>query len=268
MTSALNILTPRARIDVDAIRGPIVNTGFQATWLKNPDGVTQGEQWLLSRCGSGCYLSPGCDLCLHMAVMVVAKKEGRKVPPVKALPENLYQPFEWSGRKNVFVCPQGDLFHKNISDDFILNAFDVMAECPQHNFVVTTKRADRLSLLEGQELPNVFVGVSVESQEYMDRADFLVELAGQMPLTLFVAPMLTPVEIPEKLLRVLDWVVCSPERGGEGRKPRPCPEEWQVDLIQQVKGAGLPLFLDVKFSEHRVFRLGGRYQEVPASLMK
>jgi protein gp37 len=260
--------TPQAKIDVDALKGPIVNTGQQATWLKNPDGITQGPGWPLVTCGPGCNVSEGCQLCLWEAEKALAKKEGRKLPKVRALVENLDHPFRWKKPKNVFVCPQGDIFHKNIPRDFILQALDVMKRCPQHNFIMPTKRDYRLKELKGvRGIGNVYVGVSVESQEYMYRAEALLGLPKGFRKVLFVAPMLTPVVVPWEVLRVLDWVICSPERGGEGRTPRPCPEEWQMDLIRQVKSYDLPFFLDVKFQEERVFRMGGKFMEVPAALM-
>ena len=91
-----------------------------------------------------------------------------------------------------------------------------------------------------------------------------------MKKVLFIAPMLTPVDIPLWVLREIDWVICSPERGGKGRKARPCSEEWIKDLIRQVKSydPNLPFFLDVTHQAGRVFRLSGRFMEVPSQLIR
>ena len=261
-----NYPIPRADIDYSVIHGPFVNTGFQATWLKNPDGVSQGPSWFLTRCGAGCNISPGCDLCLHLVKEGLAKLRGEKIPKTSALPENLNAPFRWRDRKNAFVCPEGDFFHKNISDEFILEAFEVMRQCPQHNFIMTTKRAHRLSVIKGLTLQNAFVGVSVEGQKFMRRTKHLMKLPDNFKKVLFIAPMLAPVVIPEKVLRKLSWIICSPERGGIGRKARPCHEEWQMELIEQAKSYDIPFFLDVKYQPERILRMGGRYMQIPVEL--
>jgi protein gp37 len=258
--------TPRGKMDVNALINMVIqNTGFQATWLKNPDG-TQGEQWQLSSCGRGCCISPGCDLCLHRVVMAQAKAKGEKVPPVQPLWDNLQHPFRWQKKKNVFVCPQGDLFHKNIPDDFILEVLEVIRQCPEHNFVATTKRAERLELLKKMELPNLFIGVSVESHEYLWRAEHLLDLHG-VNKVLFACPFVLPMQVRPRVMSVLDWVICSPERGGKGRKPRPCPKEWMMDIRDQVKEYGLPFFLDIKHREELVYD-DLIYTEVPAQLLQ
>lgn len=264
----LYMKTPRGKLDVDAITQKIVNTGFQAAWLKNPDGITQGFRWELSTCGCGCWMSPGCDLCPHMADMALAK-EGRIIKPTRFLSENLSDPFRWSGRKNVFVCPQGDLFHDNISDEDILKVFGVIAKCPHHNFVLTTKRDHRLILLNelGKGLSNVYIGVSVESQEFMYRAESLLYLPPRFKKVLFACPMLTEMQVLKNVMKELDWVICSPERGGQGRTARECPEKWQMDLMYQVKKYKIPFFLDVKYDEDRIFRMYDQYNYVPAALL-
>jgi len=259
---------PRGHIDLEEMGDEIANTGFQAAWLKNPDLVTQGPRWELASCGSGCHCGPECDLCFAFAKELLALKKGQKLKPVAPKPENLEQPFRWKKRKNAFACPEGDLFHKNIPDAFVLEAFKVMRKCVQHNFVMTTKRPENLYPLEGMDHTNVFVGVSIGVQDNMDRANALLELPDNFYKVLFLAPMLTHMVLPRKVLRGIDWIVCSPERGGKGRKPRPCPEEWLVDLIKQVKSfdSNLPFFLDVPFVKERVIRLGGKYMEIPAAL--
>lgn len=260
--------TPQAEpIDVDALKYPIVNTGQQASYLKNPDNVTQSPGWPLVTCGPGCAISEGCQNCLWMAEQALAKKEGRKIPEVRALIENLNHPFRWKKRKNVFVCPQGDIFHKNISRDFILQALDVMRRCPQHNFIMPTKRDFRLKELKGVKgLANVYVGVSIESQEYVYRADALLKIPKGFRKVLLIAPMLTRVVIPRRVLRAVDWVICSPERGGVGRTPRQCSEDWQEELRDQVKAYGIPFVLDVPHQDERVME-DLKYMEVPVDLL-
>lgn len=56
----------------------------------------------------------------------------------------LDQPLRWRKPRRVFVCSMGDLFHGAVSDEFIAAVFGVMAACPQHTFIVLTKRPNRM----------------------------------------------------------------------------------------------------------------------------
>jgi len=270
MRLSYGMKTPRRKIELHKIN-KITNTGFQATWLKNPDGYTQGPRWSLAACGKGCRRSPGCDICMAIAEQLFAEQNGIPLKPVAPRPENLFHPLRWKKRKNAFVCPEGDLLHKNIPDDFVRDVFGVIRETPQHHYVMTTKWPEHLCLLkEFEDITNAFVGVSIESQEYMYRADALLELPNNFYKILFLAPMITPMDLAKRVLAGVDWFIISPERGGEGRAPRPCPEEWLVDLIKQIRAFdhNIPIFLDVPFVKERVDRMGGKFMEVPSALME
>jgi protein gp37 len=93
-----------------------------------------------------------------------------------------------------FVNSMSDLFHENVSDEWIDRIFAVMALCPQHTFQVLTKRAGRMREyisaenrchIIGDEMlrladirpgfkcvpwpfPNVWLGVSTERQQEAD----------------------------------------------------------------------------------------------------
>lgn len=55
----------------------------------------------------------------------------------------LDQPLRWTKPRRIFVCAHGDLFHESVPDDWIDQAFAVMALAPQHTFQVLTKRPER-----------------------------------------------------------------------------------------------------------------------------
>lgn len=56
----------------------------------------------------------------------------------------LDQPLRWRKPRKVFVCSMGDLFHETITNEQIAAVFGVMASCPQHTFMILTKRPDRM----------------------------------------------------------------------------------------------------------------------------
>ena len=68
-----------------------------------------------------------------------------------------------------------DLFHAKVPIDFVRDVFDVIRETPQHTYQVLTKRAHRLARVADQlDWPaNLWMGVSVESFDAVDRIDHL-----------------------------------------------------------------------------------------------
>ncbi|MCZ4340591.1 phage Gp37/Gp68 family protein [Sphingomonadaceae bacterium G21617-S1] len=56
----------------------------------------------------------------------------------------LTEPLRWKRPRRIFVVAHGDLFHEAVPDAWIDRVFAVMALCPQHQFQVLTKRADRM----------------------------------------------------------------------------------------------------------------------------
>jgi protein gp37 len=63
---------------------------------------------------------------------------------VKCLPEKLEQPLKWKKGRTIFVCSMGDLFHKDVPFDFLDKVFAVISLCPQHFFIILTKRPERV----------------------------------------------------------------------------------------------------------------------------
>jgi len=60
-------------------------------------------------------------------------------------PERLADPLHWRKPRRVLVAFNGDLFGPEITDKQIAAVFGVMAACPAHQFLVLTKRAERMA---------------------------------------------------------------------------------------------------------------------------
>lgn len=59
--------------------------------------------------------------------------------------ESVFQkPIGWKKPRAIFVNSMGDLFHENTPEEWIDQVFAVMSLCPQHLFIVLTKRAERM----------------------------------------------------------------------------------------------------------------------------
>lgn len=192
---------------------------------------------------TGCTkVSPGCKHCYAetMAKRLVAMGAPRYSNGFAVtLQEDLVDlPRRWRSPRTVFVNSMSDLFHDAIPADFIGKVFRTMAECPQHQFQVLTKRPERLIELAPQ-LPwpsNVWMGVSVESQKYVWR----IELLRQVPAAvrfLSIEPMLGP--IAELDLSGIHWVIVGGESGGGAR---PLERTWVVDVFRQCRRASVPFF--------------------------
>nr|WP_295465289.1 phage Gp37/Gp68 family protein [Mesorhizobium sp.] len=58
--------------------------------------------------------------------------------------KTLAQPLRWRQPRTIFVCSMTDLFGAFVSDALIDRVFAVAALCPQHTFIVLTKRSARM----------------------------------------------------------------------------------------------------------------------------
>ena len=214
---------------------------------------------------TGCdRVSPGCDHCYAQTLAKRLKAMGqpkyqrdgdpRTSGPgfgITVHPDTLIDPFSWTGSRLVFVNSMSDLFHDGISDDFIRRVVDVMCATPQHTYQVLTKRPRRLLAISEQIdwPPNVWLGVSVESQRYA----FRVEQVGRVAAGVrFVSaePLLGPLELP---LGGISWVIVG---GESGAAPRPIDVEWVRSLREQCLDAGVPFFF--KQWGGRTPKAGGR----------
>lgn len=211
---------------------------------------------------------------------------------VNLLTDRLDQPLRWRKPRRIFVNAQSDLFHKDVPDEFIARVFAVMALTPRHTYQVLTKRHGRMrSLLRSDNfrpavedamrgivaayrterawyaawpLPNLWLGVSVEDQQWADiRVPALLDTPAAVRW-LSCEPLLGPVDlrgllqcfhcktthkfelcdrmshpVPYGALskRHVDWVVVGGESGPGARPMHPA---WARSLRDQCQDAGVP----------------------------
>ena len=142
---------------------------------------------------AGCSIvTAGCTNCyaMHMAkrleAMGVDKYQGLTRPSGKRTIWNgvvredraaLEIPYGWKKPKKIFVNSMSDLFHEQVTDNFILDVWEVMRATPQHNYQILTKRPQRMAALVtgrvGTVLPNVWLGTSIENADVRCRVDDL-----------------------------------------------------------------------------------------------
>lgn len=122
-------------------------TGISWTQTHNPDGtVTPGASWnpvsgctkLTAEC-KHCYVERDWHRLTHLPAY-----QGRKFTDIACHEDRLDQPLRWQRARRIFVCSTADLFHDDVPDAFLDRIFGVISLCPQHTFLVLTKRADRM----------------------------------------------------------------------------------------------------------------------------
>lgn len=192
---------------------------------------------------TGCTkVSPGCKYCYAERMAGRLKAMGNPnyangfalTLHEKAL--NL--PLTWKTPQYIFVNSMSDLFHEDVPLEFILRIFDLMRQASWHTFQLLTKRSERMmELNEAIDWPsNVWMGVSVETQEYTFRIEHL-RLSKAHIKFLSLEPLLGP--IPQLDLRGIDWVIVG---GESGPYARPIEEPWVLEIKSQCNEKDVPFF--------------------------
>ena len=107
-----------------------------------------------------------------------------------------------------------------------------------HQFQILTKRAERLEKVSGQLdwSRNIWMGVSVENEQYLDRIDQLRRSGAQVKF-LSIEPLLAP--LGKVNLGGIDWVIVG---GESGPGARPMNHEWVSSIRDQCQQAGVAFF--------------------------
>lgn len=250
---------------------------------------------------TGCdRISPGCDNCyaLTMAKRLKGMELARGASHPKyqndgdprtsgpgfgitGHPDTLTEPLRWKKPRRVFVNSMSDLFHARVTTELITSVWRTMQATPQHTYQVLTKRASRLAPVLAkvhaelgltEPLPNVWLGVSVESQKYANlRIPGLLQAPAAIRF-LSCEPLLGPVDLfpgdhtghqsdydgdricldcstdqqhtpwrtVDRTPLGIDWLIVG---GESGRGARPMDLDWARRLVEQGRDAGAAVFV-------------------------
>jgi protein gp37 len=153
--------------------------------------------------------------------------------------ENLLErPLSWKKSRMIFVNSMSDTFHEKISDDQILQLFEVMNQARWHTFQVLTKRSDRLLQLSEKIrwTPNIWQGVTVEHSVTRHRIEDL-RRTGALTKFLSVEPLIGPLSGLN--LSGIDWVIVG---GESGPGARPMQREWVTSIRDVCVKTQTPFF--------------------------
>jgi protein gp37 len=204
-------------------------------------------------------------------------------------PDVVLAPLGWRQPRKVFVDSMADLLHAKVTTTFLAQVWAVMALTPRHTYQILTKRPERyVHVLDGPcrcgrghrpgidfrhlvaehirrlarnprhqvdvlvrwPLENVWLGTSIESDDYVHRADHL-RAASATTRFLSLEPLLGP--LPSLDLTGIDWVIVG---GESGPGHRPLELDWVRDVRDRCVALGIPLFF--KQVGGRTPKAGGR----------
>ncbi len=234
-----------------------------------------------TRCSPGCGRCYAFTLHdqrheAHRRGKSVPPQYARPFKEVQLVPDRIDDPLHWIKPRMVFVNSMSDLFHEDVPDDYVLRVFDTMRRCTWaggqgcgriggdgHTFQVLTKRAERMRDFMGRlrwdgeklvldkavpgglhsMLKQIWLGVSVENQEWADRR--MPHLLATPAAVRFISvePLLGPIEFDANLHNLyggIHWAIVGGESGGDRR---PCEVEWFTNIVRQCDDAGVRVFV-------------------------
>jgi protein gp37 len=203
---------------------------------------------------AGCtVLSPGCTNCYAMRMAArldamgmekykgLTRKSGGRAKwtgKVRLDPSALQIPSGWKKPRRIFVNSMSDLFHEAVSAEFVSAVWGVMEATPRHTYQILTKRPTRMAQITASlpVLSNVWLGTSVESQEYLGRIDELRKVNAAIRFISF-EPLLGSVAAAD--LIGIQWAIVG---GESGPQCRPMLEEWVDEIEAACRESGTAFF--------------------------
>jgi protein gp37 len=182
---------------------------------------------------AGCsIMSAGCTNCyaMRMAARLEAmgsqkyrgltRRSGKRViwtGKLRLDQQALAIPKSWKKPRLVFVNSMSDLFHEKVPFAFVSQVWDIMRETPHHTYQILTKRPDRLAeaVMKIKQLPNVWLGTSVEGPDVLHRIDCLREVPASVRFVSF-EPLIGSVAQAD--LSGIHWAIVGGESGPRSRE--------------------------------------------------
>lgn len=224
-------------------------TWTENTW--NPSSGCSPESAGCANCyaarmaGRFCKAGQPYEGLVQMTPLAHSRKmKARWTGRIHLAEDHLLDPLTWKKPTLVFVDSMSDLFHRDISTEYIRRVCDVMMRADRHIYQILTKRQERMrELLSTQEFTDVsqakhiWWGVTAE-----DRRSGIarIETLRQTPVrNRFVScePMLG--DMSDVDLTDIRWVIV----GGESCGGREFRLEWARSMRDRCAEAGIPFLM-------------------------
>jgi protein gp37 len=187
--------------------------------------------------------------------------------------EELQSPIHLKGPARIGCQLMGDLFHKDVPEEWRGKILTLARALPQHKFFFLTKRPKEMQITlwawdmkgdtSGLNCDHLWFGVSIEDQK---TADERIPILLQTPSAhrwVSIEPMLGPVDLRQvrymhgnslfvgdeggyeytgSKRSMIDWVVLGGLSlpGGKVQAPK---KEWVYSIVEQCDEAGVPCFI-------------------------
>lgn len=179
------------------------------------------------------------DGCKHCYAEAMANRWGDWFGPGKERrtfgDKHWAEPLKWNKsaakagkRQRVFCSSMADVFEDGAPDDERLKLWDLIAETPNLEWLLLTKRPENWPLMLPETAPNKFtnirLGVTIEHMAAMNARGPIVDWAGAMGWPTFVSyePALGAIDWGLLLSPGnVHWVVAGGESGPSARQPNP-----------------------------------------------
>lgn len=189
-----------------------------------------------TKCSEGCLNCYAEKMAKRLQAMGHPKyKKGFKVQCHKQM---IDIPLNWKKSQMIFVNSMSDLFHEKVPYSFVQQINQTVKEANWHIFQVLTKRSKRLvEISRCVKWPsNLWLGVTVESKDYLDRIEDLKSVKADCKFVSF-EPLLG--EIPDLNLKGIDWVIVGGESGPGAREMK---KEWVLNIKRICEEKDIPFF--------------------------
>lgn len=220
---------------------------------------------------TGCTkVSPACAHCYAeaWAKRTGIVKWGDSAERRRTSEANWRQPLKWNAaafesvqRRKVFCASLADVFEDRAElKPWRKDLFDLINATPYLDWLLLTKRPTNIPTMlkacrvYGEEFPsNVWLGTTVENNDYLDRVDDLIEAAGAFASVLFLScePLLGEVDLTTNqryqrehggyrpMIDDIQWVIGGFESGPQFRTGN---EGSALSLLNQCTRHRVPFF--------------------------
>ncbi len=197
----------------------------------------------------GCNkVSPGCKFC-YMERMQ-GKEKAKRI--WRTGDSTFNKALRLKNPSMLFTCSMSDFFIKE-ADEWRTDAWDVIRKTPQHIWQILTKRPERI--LEclpadwGEGWKNVWLGTSIENQDYLHRASTLANIPAQIRF-ISAEPLIGEIDFKKDehgkvFLENFHWCIIGGESGYENGPFgfRECKLEWIEKIIVDLENTQVKVFV-------------------------
>jgi len=199
----------------------------------------------LNPCKGCTKVSPACDNCYACELI---KKDGGNPHKVTFYENKIQIPLSWRKPCIIFMVSMGDIFHRDVPDEYIDRIFNSMSYQRHHRYMILTKRPERMHQYcknyvqtHNGIFPSwVWIGVTAENQQMADyRLPILLNTPAHHHFV-SVEPLLEPVKLNFTEKYKLQWTIVGGEKAGN--KARFMDSFWARDIRDQCALNGVPFF--------------------------